>query len=278
MVHIRQLTEDDLEFALALSTAAGWNQTRLDWERFRLLQPDGCWLAEDHGEPLGTVVVCSFDHVAWIAMMLVREERRGQGIGRLLMERAIECAAELGAQSLRLDATPLGQPLYARLGFTPDFALTRYGGEIPASTPPEPGFRPTFDPELAAALDATASGTNRKRLILQLLAEQPGLAIHTDHHLLGFCTWRVGCRAIQIGPCLTAERVGLAGQVLLRAALAHHAGQQVLVDIPDQHQAAIEVARQFGLTPQRPLLRMTRGPQVADHPLQIWASSGGEKG
>lgn len=278
MVHIRLLTENDLEFALALSTAAGWNQTRLDWERFRLLQPDGCWLAEDHGERLGTVVVCRFDDVAWIAMMLVREDRRGQGIGRQLMERAIDCATELGACSLRLDATPLGQPLYTRLGFTPDFLLTRYGGEIPASTPPEPQFQPTFDPEMAAALDATASGTHRRRLILQLLAEQPGQAIHTDQHLLSFCTHRVGCRAIQIGPCIAQEKVPLAGQVLLRSALAQHAGQQVMVDIPDQHQTAIEVAFQFGLTPQRPLLRMTRGPKVADHPLQIWASSGGEKG
>lgn len=290
MLVLRLMVADDLEFGVSLSTAAGWNQRIGDWRRFLKLQPDGCWLAEWNGRRVGTVVVCQFGDVAWIAMMLVQEEMRGRGIGRALMERAIECAGKLGARRLRLDATPLGQPLYERLGFVADFSLTRYGGTLPTDitrTTDDTVPVSVPDPIAAARLDAVANGADRSRLIRLMLEEQPGWGVTTgpvsdrtadgsaENQLRGFCTCREGRFAVQIGPCIADAT---AGTQLLEAAFQHLAGRSVILDIPDEHTAAVQCAQSQGLTPQRSLLRMTRGGSVGDRPAAIWASSGGEKG
>ena len=73
-------------------------------------------------------MVFEFGAVAWIAMMLVDEAFRGRGIGRALMDRALEHVDSRGIPTVRLDATPLGQPLYEKLGFAPQFEVARFGG------------------------------------------------------------------------------------------------------------------------------------------------------
>src|SRR5687768_13335318 len=205
MLVLRRLTLDDLDFAFALKEQAGWNQTRADWRRFLRLRPDGCFLAQWNGQPVGTVVACLFGSVAWIAMMLVESSLRGRGIGRALMEQALAFAEEQGAASVRLDATPLGQPLYERLGFTPDYWLTRYGGE-PTVVGPTRADLSLVSVDDAAILDQTATGIDRRRLLAALWEEQPGRGLAHDGKTLGFYASRPGSHAVQIGPCLADPR------------------------------------------------------------------------
>ncbi len=274
MLQIRALTTADLDFGWQLSTAAGWNQTSADWRRFLLLQPDGCWLAEWNGVPAGTVVVCGFGDVAWIAMMLVAAPLRGRGIGRALMNHALGCADQLGARSVRLDATPLGQPLYESLGFRGDFSLTRYGG-IPHPTPHLPVSVTQVTAASAAELDQRACGTNRRKLLAALFAEHSGWGVLREGSLAGFCTMRPGRTAYLVGPCVASAEVGTE---LLTEVMERLAGESVLMDVPDQHKAARQVVEAMGLTPQRSLLRMTRGAPLPQSVELLWASSGGEKG
>ena len=57
---------------------------------------------------------------AWIEDVVVDEDARGQGVGRLLNERAIEIAREAGASTVDLTSRPSREAanrLYQRLGF-----------------------------------------------------------------------------------------------------------------------------------------------------------------
>lgn len=269
MLTIRGMTHADLPFGMALKQQAGWNQQPADWERTLRLQPDGGFVAEWSGRPAGTVMVCLFDDVAWISMMLVEASLRGRGIGRGLMEQALAFAEAHGARTIRLDATPLGQPLYARLGFEADFALERWGGR------PREGGVPALVPRTLAevtAWDRAITGTNRSRLLELLLAEAPAWGCPD---LPGYVTFRRGSAAIQIGPCLSESP---RGGCLLEQALGQFAGAEVVVDIPVAHSAARAIAASCGLTPRRSLWRMTRGPKVAERVEHLWASFGPEKG
>src|SRR5947208_710711 len=114
MIRIRLMTEADLSIGMNLKAQAGWNQLETDWLRMLAMQPDGCFLAERDGQPVGTTVACIFDSVAWIALVLVDRTVRGQGIGKALMQHALAFLDEQKIASVRLDATPLGQPLYEK--------------------------------------------------------------------------------------------------------------------------------------------------------------------
>src|SRR3954447_22763141 len=106
------MTVADIATGVRLKGQAGWNQLESDWRRLLDLQPDGCFVAEIDGAAVGTVTTCRFGPVAWVAMMLVGEAFRGRGIGRDLMLRALAELDGQGVRSVRLDATPLGRPLY----------------------------------------------------------------------------------------------------------------------------------------------------------------------
>uniref|UniRef100_A0A7C4QRR0 GNAT family N-acetyltransferase n=1 Tax=Schlesneria paludicola TaxID=360056 RepID=A0A7C4QRR0_9PLAN len=269
MVSVRPFTAADIPFGMSLVGQVGWNQRAEDWRRMLRLQPDGGLVAEWEGRPAGTVMVCLFEDVAWVSMMLVDAALRRRGLGRRLMEHALQFAESRGAQTVRLDATPLGQPLYEQLGFQADFPLERFVGQ------PRGGRRHPVvpcDPAAAAEWDRAITGTNRRRLLELLATEAPCWRLPNWQ---GYITYRLGGTAVQIGPCVAEDT---AGPRLLEHVFDLFAGETVLLDIPCGHAAARALAEQCGLRPQRRLLRMTRGARVVERTDSLWASFGPEKG
>jgi GNAT superfamily N-acetyltransferase len=276
MIHVRPLTAADLPLGLRLCGAAGWNQTEADWRRFLDLQPDGCFVAEYDGAPVGTTTTCLFGPVAWIAMVLVEESARGRGVGKALLSHALDFLDRRRIASVRLDATPLGRPLYERLGFVDQFSLVRCEG-TPTSAPGvdiEEALPQEW--EALADLDAETTGTDRRRLLLRLFSEQPeSVRVVRDRgRPCGFLASRPGRRAAQLGPCIAAADAG----PLLFADSCRRAAQRVYLDIPEPNEPAIRFAQGHGLTVQRRLTRMCRGVPVCERVDRLWASSGPEKG
>ncbi len=278
MIHIRPMTFGDMELGLRLRQQAGWNQTVADWARFLRLQPDGCFVAEQDGKGCGTVTTCIFGEIGWIGMMLVEEQLRGRGIGRALIRHALDFLEAQGVRSVRLDATPKGEPLYRSLGFVEQFSLARFAGSpLKGDTVPGVEVAERAHWEAACRLDRTVTGTDRRRLLLSLFHERPEEVriVRRGGAVIGFLTARRGLRAWQIGPCLaTAE----AGPLLLTDALSRFGDRDVYIDIPLSQGPAIALATRRGLRQVRTLLRMGRGDAVSERVQQLWASSGPEKG
>ncbi len=133
-LRLRAMTSADIPLGIRLKTQAGWNQTEADWRRFLTLAPGGSFVAELDSVAVGTAVATALESVGWIAMILVDEQYRGQGIGTRLVERAIAHLREQpGVRSIRLDATPLGKPLYEKLGFRSQYELARWEGIAPCA-------------------------------------------------------------------------------------------------------------------------------------------------
>ncbi len=276
MIFPRPFTAADVPLGMRLKTQAGWNQLEADWRRMLEIQPGGGFVAEYNGIPSGTVMTCVFGHVAWIAMMLVDESLRGKGIGQALMEHALACLDEQGVRTVRLDATPLGQPLYEKLGFVAEYTLARYAGNpIGSGDIAGVALAAASDREEAFALDRSVTQTDRRRLLERLLDERQGFVVRGNGRLRGYLLARAGANATQIGPCIADD---LAGPLLLNHALTHHAGSPAYIDIPQAHVTASALARQQGLTVQRELLRMCRGARIDERVDCLWASSGPELG
>jgi hypothetical protein len=186
-----------------------------------------------------------------------------------------------GVQTVRLDATPLGQPLYERLGFAPQYSLTRFAGRAPVVTRCDSSnvVKPAqlADAKAILQLDREVMSTDRSKFLLLLLKEQPERShvVFQDERLSGFVTMRPGSNAWQLGPCIAEADTG---GTLLHHACNQLAGEVVYVDIPEPNALAMQWAAEAGLERQRRLLRMCRGAEVMDHTNQLWASSGPELG
>jgi ribosomal protein S18 acetylase RimI-like enzyme len=279
MLRIRPMTTADVPLGMQLRAQAGFNQTEADWRRFLALEPDGCFVAELDGEPVGTVIAFVFDRVGWIAMLLVDRRVRSRGIGTRLTEHALAYLDARGVTTVRLDATPRGRPVYEKLGFVPEYDLARREGTA-AGGRAHDSVTVVTPEELDAVvqLDREATGTNRRRLIERLYSERPD-AMHVVSEagcVTGYITFRAGFNATQIGPAVALD--DRAGRMLVDTALYHCAGTTVFIDVPVDNTPAVDWAESISLTVQRPFTRMRRGKPITDHPSQLWASSGPEKG
>lgn len=258
---LRRLTISDLGFAHGLSRAAGWNQTRRDWERFLSLAPEGCFLAEDEGRPAGTATTTAYGKkLAWIGMVLVDPSFRRRGIGTALLEAAIRHLRDHAKVAcVRLDATPEGRPLYEGLGFVAEWDLRRWArSESPVSgeidpLPPEWEGNPL--PPASLALDRAVFGADRS-LLLESLRTGSDDALALPDGSFGFR--RAGERAHYLGPVTGAAPE--AGLALAERLLSRCPGDRPLFwDLPEANAAAAGLASRLGFAPARVLTRMRLG-------------------
>jgi ribosomal protein S18 acetylase RimI-like enzyme len=274
------MTDQDVPLGMALKGQAGWNQTEADWRRFLMLQPDGCFVAEWNGTPAGTVTTCIFGTTAWVAMVLVDASFRGRGIGTALMHHALAFLDGQRVQRVRLDATPLGRPLYEKLGFVEEYELFRYEGVLPAlERSSQSGVSAPSPDEMEdlLRLDREVTGVDRERFLWRFATEfgNEARVACRGGKVVGYALGRPGTRAFQIGPCLASEEAGI---WLLNDAHSRHAGENVFLDVPARNAAAVAWVEGRGLKVQRPFVRMCRGPRSGEEVNRLWASSGPEKG
>ncbi|MDI9443190.1 MAG: GNAT family N-acetyltransferase [Pirellulaceae bacterium] len=274
----RPMTAADIPFGMRLKTEAGWNQTEADWRRFLALSQGGTLVAERDGAAVGTVATFLFGPIGWVAMLLVGKRWRHQGIGGSLLQCAVALLKDRGASTIRLDATPLGRPMYADFGFQAEYDLWRFEGTPRGAAAEEMATGLGRDLDRVCRLDRQVTGTDRRALLAALAGEQSAspLIAATTGDPAGYLFTRPGSRAVQIGPA--AARDAATGARLLNAVANRLAAATVLIDIPEPNAAATRWAEKQGLVRQRVLTRMRLGQPVNDRVEMLWASSGPEKG
>ncbi len=248
-----------------LRRLAGWNQRPDDWRRFLKLSPKGCFVAMAGASVIGTVTTIQYQgEVAWIGMLLVHPQSRGRGIGKALLLRAIEHLQAEGIPSIKLDATPLGEPLYRKLGFRDEWNLTRFKGvakHLLASPSDKALDLNARNIEKCAALDAAAFGVKRSALVAALASSAHVAIGHFGRSRLeAFGLLRPGSTAEYLGPVIAATKRA-AEEVIARLLdySARTADRPFYWDVPHPNKAALALARKFALSPERELLRMYLG-------------------
>jgi predicted N-acetyltransferase YhbS len=258
---IRKMNKGDIPSGLQLSMAENWNQTEHDWE-FLLKGPKNiCLLAEQDGKIVGTTTAINYvNQVSWIGMVLVDQEYRGMGISKQLLVQTLEMLSK--CSSIKLDATPAGQPVYKKIGFNDEYTIkrmTRLPGEAKKFVPVEK-YKPvplqTEHLEEATKMDKEVFGTDRGMLVKELARKSPELSwvITKNDGILGFCLGRPGSRYTQIGPvCALNNQAAMA---LISAAFKDLENRPVVVDIPEAKVDLIEWLESQGFIGQRSFTRM----------------------
>jgi GNAT superfamily N-acetyltransferase len=247
----------DIDVMLSLVELAGWNQTRADLTRLFHHQPEGCFVAEVLGRPIGTITTTSHGRdVAWIGMMLVHPDFRRQGIATVLMNRSIDWLHESGIACIKLDATPEGAAVYEQLGFCAEYGLKRY-----VRAGHEPGVRlatTTIDFQIPT-LDAQAFGADRSDYLKRLAKDSRVVSVADGYGMI-----RPGRVASYLGPVI-AESSNAARAIVER--LLEGITHTIYWDLPDPNSEAVCMANDLGFEPVRTLSRMWLGNRrVIDRP------------
>ena len=242
---IRRLCPSDLDGALRLTRAAGWNQLAADWERLLFLEPEGCFVLECDGQiAASTTVLCYGNDLAWVGMVLTAPEFRRRGFAESLIVHALEFAESRKIANLKLDATDSGIELYRKYGFMNECEIERWRRN---PGPIEPAGVSPYSPD--AVYDRMNFGADRTRLLKEL-AKLGAASILEEGYAMG----RPGFSAAYFGPCVAKS--GAVARRLLHWFLADNAAQPVFWDLFPANKEAVRIAEEFGFSPVRRLTRM----------------------
>ncbi|MGV9263691.1 N-acetyltransferase family protein [Kitasatospora sp. NPDC003701] len=210
----------------------------------------GCWLAESDGEPVGAVLSLRREGLWILALLVVRPEAQGQGLGRLLLERAAAYGRGCLRGMLCVPPSPAAARRYRLAGFTlhPAMTLTgrvdRAGLLDPGDIPVHPGnatHRHLLD-SVDRRLRGAAHGPDHELM----LAHCEELLIADALAGSGYC-YRDGGEVKLLAA--TSKRIAVR---LLREALARVPdGVEARVDhLTAEQEWALDVGLEVGLSPR----------------------------
>ena len=271
-VLMRKLETSDIPSALELSAEAGWNQTAEDWRTLVDLSPDGCLAIEVDGELASTTtLLCYGQRLAWIGMVLTRIRYRGRGFARRLLTQALRLADKMHIETVKLDATDQGQPLYEKLGFRCEQSVERWWRPGAATVVHErAGGHETCEKDWRA-LDVRVFGADRTALLAHLARRNPALTLGNSYLFR-----RPGRVSSYLGPCISEAPE--TARALMESALETPAIGGWSWDLLRENAPAVALAHTLGFTPKRHLTRMVRGNNHSGNEQAIYAIAGFELG
>lgn len=254
---------------LALSQAAGWNQTIDDWSRLLALEPKGCFGIDIDGQLAGTTTALRYgSELAWIGMVLTDARFRHRGVARALVTQALEFLRQHGLCWVKLDASDEGRPLYQQLGFVDERPIQRWGRGPAGATMPSGVVETVRDVPDAFSADRG----NLLRSLSNRHASVPGRA---------FAYARPGANGAQFGPCVADSPAS--ARALVQWFLSEHPNDPVFWDLLPDNEHAVALAAEMGFACRRRLTRMalalTPGaPPLTEELPRQYATAGFEYG
>lgn len=249
----------------------GWNDIREVFYKF--IDHDFFYpiKAIFNGRIIGLGEVIFTKNTAWIGNIIVENSFRNQGLGTYLTQFLSNHIIAKNIPSQLLLATPMGKPVYDKLGFIHDsdyVFMKRDTHQEPlkldvnrkAIQPYDSGFY-----KQVVALDELAMGENREA-ILHHFTEDAMLFV--EHDVQGFFL-------PHLGDGLIVAKNNHIGFELLKFKWTHH-GETIT--LPAQNHETIRFAESFGFKPYRYAARMILGTSFAWNPQMIYNRIGGYLG
>jgi ribosomal protein S18 acetylase RimI-like enzyme len=245
----------------------GWRTEPAELFAFHLGQPYFHPIVADvDGAIAGCAEALVQGNAGWLGSIIVRPEYRGRGLGLALTRRLVDIIRSQGCESQVLIATPMGRPVYEKLGFTveSEYIFLKNDSPRPVSSSENLRSLESDDVDALLALDRSSTGESRGPFLRRHL---DGGLIHTDSRdqIDGFFL-------PALGEGLIVAEEESAGLALLQHKLSLGAAQVV---VPDANATALRFLQGHGFNETFRAPRMTLDRRVDWQPEKIFSRAGG---
>jgi ribosomal protein S18 acetylase RimI-like enzyme len=282
---IRPFKDEDIDFAYKLDVMEQWDHTRDDIKRVLGFEPNGCFIAEIGGEPVGHVFSISYGRLGWIGFLIVKTEYRRRGIGTLLMKRAIDYLLSRKANTIKLEAVPIMANLYRKLGFVDEFDSLRFiriGGKISSVSSHCVKLLKKREIAELAEFDAGYFGANRIRVLNGLYQDNPQLCFvsRNDSEIVGYAMCYEAESGHRIGPWVcNPENLQVARELLTKCIETIGRNEKLYIGVPAVNERSVEILRDLGFEQCSKSIRMYLGKKLEIERVDgLFAIGGPEKG
>lgn len=246
---IRTMQREEIQTAVDWAEQEGWNPGIHDAEAFYAADPEGFFVAELDGEPIGSVSVVNYDETfAFAGLYVVKPEYRDRGYGNRL------CAAgwsHAGDRNIGADGVVAMQEKYrTRSGFRLAYRNIRFEGTGGGSEPEGPVDLMEVPFDRLSAYDARHFPAPRPAFLSSWIRQEGTVGravLKNDGDIGGYGVIRKCHNGHKIGPLFadTAETA----ENIFHALAAQAAGEPVYLDTPEPNAAAVALARRHGMSP-----------------------------
>ncbi len=245
---IRRMSRDEVSLAIEWAASEGWNPGLHDAECFCMADPNGFFLGELNGQPIGCISAAAYDAAfGFIGLYIVKPEFRGRGFGLQLWNEAMQY---MGNRNVGLDGVVAQQDNYRKSGFQLAYRNIRCQGsrfrEPPALSNIVDLSALPF--ENVVTFDRAFFPAPRREFLKQWIHQPDAHAlgvIGDSGQIVGHGVIRTCRMGFKIGP-LFAKDEQIAESLLL--SLAEYAsGAPVFLDIPEVNPGATALVKRYNM-------------------------------
>ena len=245
----RNLTIDDLNFALDLTKIEKWGTSRGELEDLLDFSPNCAILAIIGDKPVGMIFTVSYDNFGFVGNLIVKKDFRNQGIGKQLMQKAITHLENLGNSIIMLDGVEDAVGLYQRLGFKVSCKSLRLKGEIIYKPSNRVFQMKNEDFQDVLKLDRKYFQANREFLLRKIFTRYKTLCkiIKQDDKIMGFIMAIPKEDHLKIGPWIVDDECEFEPELLLRSLENNNRSFSVRIGMLESNKLASKIANNCNL-------------------------------
>ncbi|TFG77128.1 MAG: GNAT family N-acetyltransferase [Chrysiogenales bacterium] len=281
-VRVREMTQDDLGFATALTHTAGWaSESREVFEAFLDYDPYGCFIAETGGEKAGICVASKYLNNGFIGELVVSKNMRVFGIGQILFQKALDYLLKSQMKNIYLDGDLNAVSYYESMGFRKICRSLRFRGKIKGKMHAHVRRLHADDLKRLCKADRELFGDDRGFFLRRRAENTLGMCLAAERQgrLSGWIMSRPGDGLLAIGPWAAPH--GEEDAVCLLEHLANENSTAIFrIGVLEKNEAAARLLRSWtGLQETIHSWFMVRGPsdRLGNHPA-LYAIGSGAKG